>query len=331
MASLLLVTLLFGVALGPVSLSVGEVFSVLASHATHGVTQPGDAIVWQVRAPRVLLGAVAGACLAATGVAVQALVRNALADPFLLGVSSGASVGASSVLLFGALAWLGSWALTAGAFLGGLAAMLAVFALARTGGRLPALRLVLSGTAMAYVFSAMTSLLIYLAPNAEGARTAIFWLLGSLGGASWQNLLIPAIAAVLGLGYLAVQAKALDALAMGDEAAGTLGVDVRAVRTGLYLVTALVTGAVVAAAGAIGFVGLMLPHLVRLLVGAGHRRVLPASALLGALFLVWTDVAARMVVAPEELPLGVITAVFGGPVFLFLLRRRSYAFGGVAS
>lgn len=329
---LLLLTLLAGVVLGPVSLPVTDTLAALASHVFGGSTRPGDAIVWEVRTPRVLLGAIAGAGLSATGVAVQALVRNALADPYLLGVSSGASVGATAVLLFGALAGLGTWALTGGAFLGALLTVLTVFALARTaGGGLPALRLVLSGTALASMFAAATSFLIYLAPTSEGARTAIFWLLGSLGGASWQTLLAPVVGTLFGLCYLGFQAKSLDALAMGDQTAGSLGVDVRTVRRGLFLVTALVTGSVVAAAGAIGFVGLMLPHLVRLLVGASHRRVLPASALLGAVFLVWADVLARLVVAPEELPLGIITSVLGGPVFLFLLRRRAYVFGGVGS
>lgn len=290
-------------------------------------------IVWQIRTPRVLLAAVVGAGLATVGVAVQAMVRNALADPFVLGISSGASVGAVTVTVLGALAGLGIAAVSVGAFLGALGASLLVFLSARAAGGssgvgLSPLRLVLTGVALSFAFQAVMSLIIYFAPNSEATSTVLFWTMGSFGAAGWGSL--PVVAAVVIAGIVVIQrlCRTMDVMALGDETAASLGIDAQRGRTLLFVITAVMTGAMVAVSGAIGFVGLIMPHLVRLMVGAGHRRVMIICPLVGAVFMIWVDVLSRTLVAPRELPLGVITALLGVPVFIFLMRRRSYLFGG---
>ncbi len=285
-------------------------------------------IIWDIRFPRVLLGAVVGAGLAVVGVTIQALVRNPLADPYILGVSSGASVAATLVILFGAFRMFGQYALSISAFLGALLAMGMVFLLAQQHRRISTSRLLLSGIAVSIILSALTSLIVMLAPREEGIRSVLFWMMGSLAGAKWEHLMIPTLVLLSGMLILAVQARSLNSLLMGDETAATLGINIDGFRKFLLLLASLLTGVMVAVSGAIGFVGLMMPHIVRLLVGSDHRRVLPLSALFGAIFMVWADVGARTWVAPEELPIGIVTALCGGPFFIWLLRRTSYSFDG---
>lgn len=328
----LVLSVVAGIALGPTNVALPDVLRYLGKAITGGAIRAdevtGYSIVWHVRAPRVLLAAVVGAGLALVGVAVQALVRNALADPFVLGISSGASVGATAVVVFGLFAGLGVLALSTAAFLGALAATALVWLAARSKLGLTPLRLVLTGVALAYGFQAVMSVLVFVSPNGQAAASVLFWLLGSLGAATWTSLPLAAAAVVFAVVVLLRRATTLDVMAMGDEAAASLGVDVAALRQWLFLLTAVVTGLLVAVSGAIGFVGLVLPHVVRMVVGSGHRNVLVVAPLAGASFLVWVDLLARTLVAPEELPLGVITALIGVPVFLVVMRRRGYAFGG---
>ncbi|MEO6085131.1 MAG: iron ABC transporter permease [Umezawaea sp.] len=332
LAVVLAASVVAGVALGPVSIPFGRVVGFLQAAATGGRVEAVDAgqyrIVWDIRLPRVLLAAIVGAGLSVVGVAVQAMVRNALADPYVLGISSGASVGAVAVATLGLFASLGIYAMSVAAFLSALGATALVYLAARTRAGLTPLRLVLTGTAMAYGFQALTLLLVFQAPHGEAARAAMFWLLGSLGGVTWGSLPVAAVIVAAGTVYLLANARRLNGLSMGDETATTLGIDVVRTRRRLFVVTAGMTGVLVAVSGAVGFVGLMLPHLVRMVVGSDHRRVLAVAPLAGASFLIWVDVAARMVAAPEELPLGVITAALGVPCFVFLMRRRGYVFGG---
>ncbi|CAL9353371.1 Hemin transport system permease protein HmuU [Actinosynnema sp. ALI-1.44] len=331
LGSALALSIVCGVALGPVGVPFDDVVRLLRAGVAGGTIGARDAgfyrIVWDIRLPRVLLAAVVGAGLAVVGVAIQAMVRNALADPYVLGISSGASVGATAVATTGLFASLGVYALSTAAFLSALAAMALVYLAARKNGLTP-LRLVLTGTACAYGFSAIAMLLVFQAPRGEAARAAMFWLLGSLGGVTWTSLPVAAVTVAAGTLYLQTQAKRLNAMSMGDETATTLGVDVARLRKALFVVTAAMTGVLVAVSGAVGFVGLMLPHLVRLAVGADHRKVLAVAPLAGACFLIWVDIAARLLAAPEELPLGVITAALGVPCFVFLMRGRGYVFGG---
>lgn len=328
----LVVSVTCGVAFGPTAIPLGKTLDLLDAAVRGGVVSAEDAgtyaIVWQIRLPRVLLAAVVGAGLSAVGVATQAMVRNALADPFVLGISSGASVGASAVALFGALGALGLYALSTAAFLGALAATTLVYLIARTTSGLTPLRLVLTGTALSYAFSAVTTLMVFESPNGHAAQSTLFWLLGSLSGVTWRSLPVATVVVLLGCVHLALSAWRLNALAMGDEVAITVGVDPKRFRRELFAVTAAVTGCVVAVSGAVGFVGLMLPHLVRLVTGADHRRVMMLAPPAGAVFLIWVDVLARTLSAPEELPLGVITAAIGVPCFLALMNRRGTALGG---
>ncbi|MFD5097584.1 FecCD family ABC transporter permease [Streptomyces albidochromogenes] len=328
----LVLSIVCGAGMGASGLSWGHVLRYLWAGLTGGAIAQDEVsaytIVWELRFPRAVLAAVVGAGLSAIGVAVQAMVRNALADPFVLGISSGAAVGANAVLLFGAFGALGLWALSTAAFLSALLAMTLVYAIARTSDGLTPLRLVLTGTAMYYGFSAVTTFMVFAAERGEAARSAMMWLLGSLGGAGWASVPIAAGAVLVGLAHLTVSARRLNALAMGDETAAALGVDAGRLRKELFLVCAAVTGAVVAVSGAIGFVGLMVPHAARMLVGADHRRLLAVAPLAGAVLLIWVDILSRVVLAPVELPVGVLTAVIGVPCFVLLMRRRSYTFGG---
>lgn len=332
LALVLIASLACGVALGAAGLGWREVVRLMWAGLSGGELGSADAgaytIVWEIRFPRVVLAAVVGAGLASVGVAVQALVRNALADPFVLGISSGAAVGANAVILFGALAGLGVWALSFSAFLSALAATLIVYAVARSPLGLSPLRLVLTGTALAYGFQAVTTVMVFGAERGEAARAAMMWLLGSLGGATWPKVPLVAATVVAGWLWLRVRAGSLDALAMGDETSAALGVPPDRLRRELFVVTAAMTGTVVAVSGAIGFVGLMVPHLVRMLVGASHSRVLAVAPLAGAVLLVWADVVSRVVLAPTELPVGVVTAALGVPAFLLLMRRGGHALAG---
>ena len=279
-----------------------------------------DSIVWQLRAPRVLLGALVGAGLALVGTALQAVTRNPLADPHLLGVSSGAAFGAVLVVLYlGEFAGLLSLPLAA--FVGALASMLLVLAIASRSGRLESDRLLLAGVAVSFVMMAASNLLLYLG-NPHAASSVLFWMLGGLGLARWELLWLPALCLLLALVVLLGLGRALNALMAGEQSAVSLGLEPRRVRLLVFVVASLLTGVLVSLSGAIGFVGLMLPHVARFLVGAEHRRVLPVAALLGALFLVWVDVAARTWLAPQDLPIGIVTAAIGGAFFVALLRRR---------
>nr|WP_145546465.1 iron ABC transporter permease [Variovorax boronicumulans] len=295
--------------------------------ATTAWTMEQFQIVWMIRMPRVLLAALVGAGLAVVGVVMQAMVRNPLADPYLLGVSSGASVGAVAVLAYGALATAGAYALTAGAFAGALLATCVVYLLAHVQGRIHATRLILSGVAVSYVLVGITSLITLTSGQRELAAALMTWTLGTLAGTQWDELGLPALVLVLTIAWLLLQARALNAMGSGEETAVTLGINTHALRRTLFVVVSLVTGAMVAVSGAIGFIGLVVPHITRMLVGTNHRRVLPVAALGGAVFLVLVDLLARTWLAPTEIPVGVVTSLIGGPFFVWMLVRNT-GFGG---
>ena len=328
LAVLLSITL--AITIGPVYISPVTVWHIIASHVL-GVS-PGDwtagqdHIVWLIRLPRVLLAGIVGAGLSVVGATMQATVRNPLADPYLLGTSSGASVGAVLVIMLG-INFLAPYSLSILAFAGAVGSFVIVFAMAQTGGRVSPTRLILAGVATAYVLSAITSLILFLGDE-RAVRAVLFWMLGTLSGAKWSYLGLPAAALLVGISFLVLKYRAMNALLAGEETAITLGVNTQALRRQLLLLTALLTGVMVAVSGAVGFVGLMMPHIVRLVSGADHRLVLPASALAGAIFLIWVDVIARTIVQPQEIPVSVITALVGAPFFLWLLRWRRQAYGG---
>ncbi|MFB7631641.1 FecCD family ABC transporter permease [Streptomyces sp. NPDC056149] len=329
LAVLLLAAATCAVALGSVAVPPGEVWRILAHRVVPSLVDADwprvrETIVLDVRMPRVLLGATVGAGLSVCGMALQALVRNPLADPGLLGISSGAGVGAVLVVVCGVTVF-GHYSVSAAAFLGGLAALLIVYALARAGGRMTTVRLILAGVATGQVLSAVASFLIVTSDQAQKAQSALQWMLGGLGGTGWDALWLPAAAVLLGTVALLGTARHLNVLLAGDEAAAALGLDVGRFRALLFVLCALLTGVMVAVSGAIGFVGLMMPHITRLLVGANHRRALPVAALLGAVFLIGADLLARTVISPEEIPVGIVTALAGGPTFLWLMYRKGLA------
>ncbi|MFF5362507.1 FecCD family ABC transporter permease [Streptomyces scabiei] len=317
----LLASIAVAVTIGPADISTGDVWASVASHLGLGDSSLAplrDGIVWNLRMPRTLLAAVCGAGLAVCGAVMQSLLRNPLADPFVLGVSSGASTGAVAVVVLGVGG--GVVSLSAGAFLGALLSFALVLLLSLTlGGSTD--RVVLSGVAAMQLFSALTSFIVLTSADAETTRGVLFWLLGSLTGANWSQVLLCAVVLAVVLAYCLGYARTLDAFAFGDEAAAGLGVHVARTRLVLLSATALLTAALVSCAGAIGFVGLVLPHATRALTGAGHARLLPVTALTGAVFLVWVDTLARTVLDPQEVPVGVVTSLIGVPAFVAVLYR----------
>lgn len=312
--------------LGPVAIEAGTVLQILRGHLFGGEplgswTNSEESIVLLLRVPRVLLGAAVGAGLALAGVALQALTRNILAEPYLLGVTSGASTLSAASILFGASVSIGSASLAGSAFAGALAAGIAVFLLARVGSQMTSTRLVLAGVSVGYVLHALTSLLIFASDDPNAGRSVLFWTLGSLTQATGQSALVTWAVVLATLVLLLLWSRPLDALAIGDNTARTLGISPAKLRAAVMVVTALCVGALVAASGGIGFVGLIIPHIARLCVGSTHRKLLPVAALLGAIFLVWADVLARTALAPQELPLGIVTALLGAPLLFVLVRK----------
>jgi iron complex transport system permease protein len=317
---LLVLSITVAVTIGPADIRFDEVWASIASHLGIG-TSPlpllRDGIVWELRMPRVLTAAAVGAGLALSGAVMQALTRNPLADPYLLGLSSGASLGAVSVLLLGA-----TLLLPLAAFAGALLALGLTLLLANALGRITPTRTVLAGVAVSAFAGAVTSFVIFWTVTGDSYREILGWLLGSLSGARWPAVAIAGTAIILiGIPVMAT-GRLLDSFSFGDTSAAALGVNVQRIRWILLAATALLTGAMVSVSGSIGFVGLVLPHAVRLLVGPGHRALLPLSALVGAIFLIWADTIARTIFDPRELPVGIVTALVGAPIFALLLARR---------
>lgn len=298
-----------------------------------GELSPRDRLIlWDIRLPRLVLGALVGAGLAVSGAILQGLFRNPLADPALIGVSAGASLGAVLAILFGAalpaaLAGIAGPSLVpVAAFLGGWATTWGLYRLASRGGRTEVATLLLAGIAVGALAGAMTGALIYLADDAQ-LRDITFWSLGSLAGANWPQLSVAGPILLAALAAAPLLGRGLNALALGEAAAMHLGLPVERLKSGAILIAAASAGAAVAVSGGIGFVGIVAPHLLRLAIGPDHRLLLPAAALLGATLLTLADIVARLAAAPAELPIGIVTALIGAPVFLWLLLSRRGGFG----
>ena len=324
LGTLLLMSAVVSLGFGPARVPLDVVWRILL-HKLCGLGLPDwstgqEHIVWLIRVPRMLLGALVGAGLALIGATLQAVTRNPLADPHLLGVTSGATLGAVIVVLHvGEI--VGLLTLPIAAFIGALSSMLLVLMIANRNGRLDSDRLLLCGVAVSFVMMAMANLLLFMGDH-RASSAVMFWMLGGLGLARWELLAVPAASVLLGLLLLLGMARPLNALMAGEQTAVTLGLNVRTIRLRVFVIASLMTGVLVSISGSIGFVGLMVPHIARRLVGAEHRRLLPVCVLLGSVFLVWVDVAARTMIAPEDLPIGVATAAIGGLFFIGLMRRR---------
>ncbi|WP_394940517.1 FecCD family ABC transporter permease [Psychromicrobium sp. YIM B11713] len=318
-----------GLFAGAASISWPQILEVFQQHLSG---QPGSSdalgyVIWESRVPRVILALLVGSALSLAGLVLQSAVRNPMADPYILGVTSGAS--AVNVLVIGFFpAALAAAVGPAAAFVGALLATSITLLLSKSKGKMVPLRLILAGVSVGYLGTAITSYVQYSA-SSDKLNTMIFWLLGSLAGARWDTLLLPALAIGLIFGWLLLRHRRMDLLLLSDESASSLGLRVNAVRTEMLVIASLLCGIVVALAGGVGFVGLMIPHLARLLVGPTHRRLIPTTLLLGAGYLEIVDVLSRTIQRPQELPLGILTAALGVPFLLWLLRRESQHQGGI--
>lgn len=324
--------------LGAIDVSLPDALAILTNHL-FGAPLPDDGhigvsidnIIWRLRFPRILLGAAVGAGLALAGVVMQASVQNTLAEPYILGISSGASFGATLAIMCGA----GSIALIDGvgsvslfSFLGSIVATVAVLLLASAGGKMTTSKLVLSGMILNALFTALSNFIITVAADAQGMLDLKFWTMGSLTRAGWDNVWLVLGVVLAGTVFFLTQFRSLNILLMGDEAATTLGLNTARRRWVYLVVSALLVGCMVSAVGTIGFVGLMIPHIARSLVGSDHRRLIPAAVLIGAVFMLWADAAARTLIVNSEVPIGILTALIGAPFFVYIMVARNYSFKG---
>ncbi|WP_348531794.1 iron chelate uptake ABC transporter family permease subunit [Rhizobium sp. 16-449-1b] len=309
------------VSIGEISIPVGTTAKAVANRVLgtgFELSRIHEGIIWDYRLSRALVAASAGAALALCGAVLQALLRNPLAEPYVLGISAGASTGAVAVMILGF--GYGVLTLSAGAFVGAVAAFLLVSLLAAgSGGGTD--RIILAGVAGSQLFNALTSYIVTTSANAEQARGVMFWLLGSLSGVRWPDVYLAAPVAIAGFLVCMLYARALDAFAFGTDAAAALGIPVAGIRIVLLALTALLTATMVSIVGSIGFVGLVIPHAARFVVGPGHGRLLPATAISGAIFMVVADIVSRVIIPQQVLPIGVVTALFGAPAFALILYK----------
>ncbi|MEN8655363.1 iron ABC transporter permease [Streptomyces sp. 21So2-11] len=327
----LVILALLSAGIGSYHIALGDIVASAQHRVGLGgapLDRVGESVLWNVRLPRVVLALLVGASLGCAGALMQGVFGNPLAEPGVIGISAGAAVGAVASIALG-LSFFGNWTVTICAFITGLITVLLVYALSRSGGRTEVVTLILTGIAVNAFAGALIGLFIFFADNAQITQIT-FWQLGSLSQSTWPKVLAVLPCALLGLAVAPFYARKLDLLALGERPARHLGVDVERLRVVLVLVVALLTAAAVAVAGIISFVGLLVPHLLRMANGPAHRFLVPASALGGALILVAGDLAARTVASPAELPLGVLTALFGSPFFFWLLRRTRRRQGGWA-
>ncbi|GAX46578.1 FecCD family ABC transporter permease [Pseudolactococcus reticulitermitis] len=287
-------------------------------------------IIWFIRMPRILLAIFVGLGLALCGTVMQAVVQNPLADPYILGISSGSSLGATFAILigFGSGSFLSQFGIGLGAFAGAMIATLSVLMLSNIGGRMTSVKLILSGSVISSLFGSVSNLIVYLAGNSEGIKTIQFWLMGSLASATWSKLGMLIVPVLLVFGFFLTQSRLLNVMLLGDEAAVTLGVSLSRYRRLYMAMTSLTTGLIVANSGMIGFVGLIVPHIVRGLFGSDHKVTLPLTAVCGALFMIWADLISRILIHNVELPIGIITAMIGAPLFIYIIIKKGYSFGG---
>ncbi len=332
MAGFLLFSIVLAIHIGAVDITPAWVYQILVNNLTGNDVYPvvwpayANGIVWGMRLPKVLVAACVGAGLSLVGIMMQAMTKNSMADPYLLGISSGASAGATAAILVGTLPLLGVVSVQGGAFLGAILSSALVFLLAGASGRVSATKLILSGTAISALFSALSNLLIFMQSNEKKLSAVLFWMTGSFAGVAWNDVLPVFVSLVLCLCVMLTAHKALDALLLGEELAITVGVDVPKLKLLIVVMSSLVTGVMVSVSGTIGFVGLVIPHIARTIAGTAHRRMIPFAVLLGGILMVWADALARVVVAPSELPIGVVTAFIGVPFFLLLLKNSKYSF-----
>lgn len=330
----LVIALFWAMSIGTVKLSMASIYNTVMEQLVSGQPIEGadygpvHDIVWLLRLPRLVLAALVGMGLSVCGVIMQAVVKNPLADPYILGISSGASLGATAAILLGiGVAW-GENFVGIAAFIGAFAMSLGVLFISNLGGRSNSVKLLLGGMALSAVCGAFSSFIVYFANNKEGMQTVAYWMMGSFAGAKWETLAVIAPIVVLAVLFFWSQSRMLNLMLLGDESALTLGTDLHIYRQIYLLVSSLIVGFVVYAAGMVGFVGLVVPHVIRMLVGTDHKKLIPVSALTGAVFLVIADGLCRVIIPRTELPIGILISLIGAPCFVYLMIKKTYGFGG---
>ena len=334
LAVLLVLAFLWALSIGTVKLSFVQIYEGIVNQFTSGMAietagqGPVHDIIWLLRLPRLVLAALVGMGLSVCGVIMQAVVKNPLADPYILGISSGASLGATAAILLGIGVALGENFVGIAAFIGAFAMSLGVLFISNLGGRSNSIKLLLGGMALSAVCGAFSSFIVYFANNKEGMQSIAYWMMGSFAGAKWENLMIIAPIVILAVLFLWTQSRMLNLMLLGDESALTLGTDLHIYRQIYLLVSSLIVGFVVYSAGMIGFVGLVVPHVIRMLVGTDHKKLIPVAALTGAIFLVVADGLCRIIIPRTELPIGILISIIGAPCFIYLMIKKTYGFGG---
>lgn len=330
----LVVALFWAMSIGTVKVPMTSIYNTVMEQLVSGQPIEGadygpvHDIVWLLRLPRLVLAALVGMGLSVCGVIMQAVVKNPLADPYILGISSGASLGATAAILLGiGVAW-GENFVGIAAFIGAFVMSLGVLFISNLGGRSNSVKLLLGGMALSAVCGAFSSFIVYFANNKEGMQTIAYWMMGSFAGAKWETLAVIAPIVVLAVLFFWSQSRMLNLMLLGDESALTLGTDLHIYRQVYLLVSSLIVGFVVYAAGMVGFVGLVVPHVIRMLVGTDHKKLIPVSALTGAVFLVIADGLCRVIIPRTELPIGILISLIGAPCFVYLMIKKTYGFGG---
>ena len=334
MIGLLLLALFWALSIGTVKLPGREIYAVIVNQLLSGSPldttgkDPVYDIIWLLRMPRIILAAVIGCGLSSCGVIMQAIVKNPLADPYILGISSGATLGATIAVLLGIGINLGENFVGICAFIGAFIVSLGVVFISNMGGRANSIKLLLGGMALSAVCSAFSSFVVYFANNKEGIQTITYWMMGSFAGAKWDGITVIAPIVILSVVFFWTQSRILNLMLLGDESAITLGRDLYLYRQIYLLVSSLVVGFAVYSAGMIGFVGLVVPHVIRMLIGTDHKKLIPVTALSGAIFLVLADGLCRIIIPKTELPIGILISLIGAPCFVYLMVKRTYGFGG---
>lgn len=327
-------TMVYGVTIGTVDIELSKIVDViLASIKPDAFPSaysdgPLHDVVWLIRMPRIVLACLVGIALAVVGVVMQAIVKNPLADPYILGISSGASLGATLAILLGVGTIFGGNFVGVMAFLGAFLISVGVLFISNLGGRSNSIKLLLAGMALSALCSSFSSFVIFFANDRDGIKSITYWLMGSLAGAKWSQIVFIMPLILLGTLFFMTQYRTLNLMLLGDDVAITLGKDLNKSRKVYLLVTSLMVGLVVYCSGMIGFVGLIIPHICRMVFGTDHKRLLISSALLGALFVIWADIFSRSILPYTEIPIGILISAIGAPCFIVLLCKQSYGFGG---
>ena len=327
-------SVMISVTLGSAKISVSEVYKVLGykilgiKSFSEYATGPIHDVVWIIRFPRVVLAIAIGMALSISGVVMQAIVKNPLADPYILGISSGASLGATFAIMLGFGAVLGGNFVGVMAFIGALLVSFGVLLLANIKGSATSSKLILAGMALSAVCSSFSNFIIYIANDKTGMQSVTYWLLGSLAGAKWETNIVILPVVIIACIFFWSRYRVLNLMLLGDDVSITLGTDLHKPRHIYLIITSIMIGLSVYCAGVIGFVGLIIPHAVRMLFGTDHKKLIPISALVGAIFMICADALSRIVIPNSEMPIGILISMIGAPVFIYLMVKRSYGFGG---